>query len=171
MISRIIRPYNAPRELPTLLESLTVAEILKPSPYFFWSVPVFENAPLIDNRTNGFVALDPKWPQGIVRLDRVMATLAERGSRLIVEALDTPSNRQFAQHLSYLIPSTDAFSIRFCQELTSPGCSSYNWLLSGRIRWTQDGVFPEESLTFSRDEAQISEFNALLTQGLEVTQC
>lgn len=171
MSERLIRPELAPRELPPLIETLAIAELLVIGETLIWSVPVIGDAPVLDNRLNAFAALDPTWPQGDVRLSHLLRNFANQGRSLYVETLDTNANRQFVDLLAFTLPDPAAVQITFVETLTTPGWISESWALLGRARWTEAGIHPEEALRLTREAAGIAEIRALFAERKETQVC
>lgn len=160
MTERIIRPQHAPRELPGLVESLTVGELLAPSAQIVWCAPQMGDAPLVDNRSNAYASLEPTWPRAKIRFSQLASTLITRGCHLWVETLETQENRLWAKFVTSALTVPDALHVSFVDHLSTPCWATDTWALVGKARWTEAGILPEEPLRLTQDLNRVTEIRA-----------
>ncbi|MBN3959439.1 phospholipase D-like domain-containing protein DpdK [Nostoc sp. NMS8] len=80
MPSRYIHSRLSSRQIPDLLQTIFVAELIIPSQCVWLVSPWISDIPVIDNTANTFLCLEPSWSRSRIRLSQVLATLAERGT-------------------------------------------------------------------------------------------
>jgi hypothetical protein len=99
-MSRVIRKSQtrSSTEAAALLANLFAAELISPSKNIWLVSPWITDIKVIDNETGAFAALDRWGPRGI-RLAEVLATLAARGSAVIIGTTSDPHNDEFIAHL------------------------------------------------------------------------
>ena len=82
--NRVINSRLSPRQIPELLQTVFVAELLIPSRCLWLVSPWVSDIPIIDNTANNFLALEPSWSRSRIRLSQVLLTLAEKGTTIHV---------------------------------------------------------------------------------------
>ncbi|GAB5550231.1 MAG: hypothetical protein SangKO_099910 [Sandaracinaceae bacterium] len=78
-LNRYVYQEAAPREGRRLLQTALSAELIAPSPCLWVVSAWISNIPVLDNRANGFRAVEPRWPIGRVPLATVIAQLLHAG--------------------------------------------------------------------------------------------
>lgn len=76
--------HNTAHELTDMLEWIWLAELLAPGEELYLLAPMIDNAPLLDNSTGAFDALDPGWGRRSVRLLDLVLRLAASGQRIVL---------------------------------------------------------------------------------------
>src|SRR4051794_28310493 len=100
--SRIIRSRSGDRQLSDLLQLTFGAELLMPSRCIWLVSPWITDVPIIDNRSNAFTTIQPRWPRTEIRLARVIEALAERGATVRIATRPDPINNDFVHKLESL---------------------------------------------------------------------
>jgi len=100
-MSRVIRKSQtrSSSEAAALLANLFAAELIAPSANLWLVSPWITDIKIIDNETGAFAPLGRWGPRGI-RLAEVLATLAARGSSVIIGTTGDPHNDEFIDHLT-----------------------------------------------------------------------
>jgi hypothetical protein len=100
-VSRVIRKSQtrSSAEAAVLLANLFAAELTAPGENLWLVSPWITDIKIIDNETGAFAPLDRWGPRGI-RLAEVLATLAARGSSVIIGTTSDPHNEEFIEHLT-----------------------------------------------------------------------
>src|SRR5689334_23801467 len=82
---------NSVREL---LQIVFASELLAPSRCLWIVSPWLRDIPVLDNRTGAFAAIGAELPRSEVRLSRVLLSLIERGTRVVIATRPEEGNRQ-----------------------------------------------------------------------------
>lgn len=100
-MSRVIRKSqtHSSTEAAALLANLFAAELVAPSECLWLVSPWITDIKIIDNETGAFAPLRRWGPRGI-RLTEILATLAARGSAVIIGTTSDPHNDEFLDHLT-----------------------------------------------------------------------
>jgi phosphatidylserine/phosphatidylglycerophosphate/cardiolipin synthase-like enzyme len=141
------------------LQSLFVAELLRPSRRLWISSPWISDVELVDNAARQFSSLCPDWPAARIRLSAVLAALLERGTEVILITNLSPHNDDF---LARMTPLRRVFGERL-QVLRTPnlhekGILADTFTLNGSMNLTYGGVYSnEEYLIYRCDPARVAE--------------
>ncbi len=84
------------------LQSLFIAELIRPSSRVWISSPWINDIDLIDNTARQFGTLVPSWPASWIRLSDVLDALLERGTEIVVIANYDPHNNEFLSRIGML---------------------------------------------------------------------
>ncbi|MFS2004570.1 phospholipase D-like domain-containing protein DpdK [Duganella sp. CT11-25] len=149
-----------------LLQSLFIAELLKPSSCLWMAFGWISDIEVIDNRARQFGALQPDWPASGIRLSQLMSALVEAGGQLSLVLRDVDHNRQF---ISAIKPMRERFpgqvKIAVGAEVHDKGILGDDFLLSGSMNLTYNGVtINDEHLTLRTDMASVQEWRLTLEQ-------
>lgn len=153
--------------LKELLQSMFVAEMLRPAGPIWIVSPWVSNVVLIDNRSGNFDALNPEWGRREVRLADVLGTLMSRGSDIHVVTRSDESNRAFLSKLRDTAEQQgllDSVTVTLHDPLHTKGILLSNSLLMGSMNLTYNGmVINDEWVEFSVDSGDVArtrlEFN------------
>ena len=133
-----------------LLRSVLVAELLSPSDTLWIVSPWFSDVALLDNRLDGFRHIESQWPRAEIRLSTVLATFAERGTKLAIVARPTrrvapdEASRvtdRFLDELKRRVSDSTYLSIHRGFDLVhTKGLLGDGYLLSGSMNFTFSGI-------------------------------
>lgn len=159
---------NATREL---LQFVFVSELLAPSRCVWIVSPWLRDIPVLDNRTGAFTTLDAQLPRSEVRLTRVLRSLVQRGSRVVLATRPEEGSRQVRDAL--IEATGDSERVRFHEnrDLHAKGIVGDRYALTGSMNFTYNGIeFLTEMLLFQTEAAKVEELRVLFAQhygGLE----
>jgi hypothetical protein len=147
-----------------LLQAIFVAELLCPSRCLWLVSPWVSDIPVIDNRTNGFLGLDPEWVRAQVRLSHVLGKLLEMGTTTHVATRPDDHNAAFLDRMRRIAePDGLPLRIHSAQELHEKGILGDSFYLSGSMNFTFNGIsLNEEAVHYSVDPSFVSENRILL---------
>ena len=153
--------------VPTgFLQSLFVAELIRPSSRIWISSPWINDIDLIDNTAREFGALVPSWPASWIRLSDVLGALLDRGSEIVIIANYDPHNIEFLSRVEslreihpgrvHVIQTADAHE---------KGILSDNFTLDGSMNFTYRGVnISQEYLGYRCDPETVHERRLVLEE-------
>jgi hypothetical protein len=156
--TRFIFQKNASAEIPDLLQTIFVSELIMPSRCLWIVSPWISNIPIIHNKANQFTTLEPSWARRSVPFAEVLAKLLEMGTTIYIATRPDPHNRDFIETLERL---TEGYSERLHIQQTallhSKGLVGDGYYLSGSMNFTFNGIFVlEESVQFVTDSEEIA---------------
>ena len=151
-----------------LLRSIFAAELVRPSRTLWLVSPWISDVPLLDNRLDGYRHLEPQWPRAEIRLGMVLATLAARGTTLVVAtrparpvAPDEGSRvtDRFLEDLERRIPASAHLELyRDLGRIHTKGLLGEGYLLAGSMNFTYSGVkVNDELVRFTTSSAEVAE--------------
>jgi hypothetical protein len=156
-MSRILHSRFCYRQLPDLLQTLLVAELIAPSNCLWLVSPWVSDIPIIDNTANTFLALEPSWPRSKIRLVQVLATLTSLGTTVCIATRPDLHNRSFIEMLASLADN-DYLKLHQAEELHTKGMLTDGFFLAGSMNFTFNGItVNEETLIYETDPEIISE--------------
>ena len=157
--TRYIHTKATARQVPDLLQNIFVAELLCPSSCLWLVSPWVSDIPVIDNRTNGFLAFDPRWARSQITLSQVLAKLLELGTTIHVATRPDDHNNAFLDRLRRLAePDGLSYHVHSADELHEKGILADGFYLGGSINFTFNGIsLNEEAVHFNVDPAVIAE--------------
>ncbi len=159
MPSRYIHSRLSSRQVPDLLQSIFVAELLTPSHCLWLVSPWISDIPIIDNTANTFLCLEPSWTRTRIRLSQILATLAEHGTTIHIATRPDTHNRSFIEQLKTRTSNTDV-AVRFhiADELHTKGILGDSYYLAGSMNFTYNGItLNEEALNYVTSSEVIAE--------------
>lgn len=147
-----------------LLQSLFVAELIRPSARLWISSPWISDIELIDNTARQFASLNPGWPARRIRLSEVLTALIERGAAIVIIVNDDPHSDEFINRIAPLGGLYPGHVILIRQaQLHEKGILGDHFTLNGSMNLTYNGVFiNEEYLIYRCDPAVIAERRVVL---------
>ena len=167
---RQIIKRGAAHTIPALLQTVFASELVRPSRCLWLVSPWVSDIEVLDNRTNAFRHLEPRWPRGPVRLSDVLATLVSRGTEVHVATRPslpwlTPRdsgrhNERFLEELQQRVPEGTSLHVHREEEenLHTKGLLGDRFLLSGSMNFTFNGVFVnDEHVRFTTDSVEVAE--------------
>lgn len=163
-VSRDLYTGGAVTVPEAFLQSLLVAECLRPSKRLWLVSAWVSDIEVIDNRARQFGAIDPSWPAERVKMSSVLNSVLSQGSEVVVVTNTHDHNRDFVARMRAL---TDMHGSRLQlkQEryLHEKGILSDHFMLDGSMNFTFHGVkINEEHLVYRTDPAAIAERRLVL---------
>ena len=142
--SRFINSVGAPKEIPRLLQSIFIGELINPSNQIWLVSPWISDITMIDNTTNSFTHLEPSWNRTKVRLSQVLSCLINLGVDLVVATRPDPHNNHFRRTMESLTPPGWSDSRLFIvDELHEKGLLGEEYYLAGSMNFTYNGITAE----------------------------
>ena len=165
MRSRIIHTRASARQVPDLLQAIVTAELICPSPCLWLVSPWVSDIPVLDNRTNGFLAFEPRWARAQVSLSQVLGKLLELGTTVHVATRPDDHNSAFLDRMRRLAePDGLPLQLHSAEELHEKGILGDGFYLSGSMNFTFSGIsLNEEAVHYSVDPGFVAENRILFT--------
>lgn len=144
-------------ETRELLQAIFTAELLLPSSQLWLISPWVTDLEILDNRSGGFAAFNPRWEPRNIRLVEILGRLIELGSRVVIATRPDSHNDGFVQKLRSQTEASGQvqhLTIHRREELHWKGLLGTDFYLSGSMNITFNGVeILDESVLFetSRD--------------------
>lgn len=157
--TRFIHTMNSHQEIKDLLQTIFVLELLMPSKQIWLVSPWISDIPVLDNRANQFLTLEPRWARRLVTFSEVLAKLLEMGTRVIIATRPASHNETFLQSLrEKAFGCHQRLFINKQAILHSKGLLGDDYYLCGSMNFTFNGITVyEESLQFFTDPAIVAE--------------
>ena len=165
-------------DVAALLQTIFISEIIRPGSSLWLVSPWISDIPVIDNRTGGFLHLEPRWPLGPVPLSEVLATALRRGTRLHIITRPPRSsfapndpgnhNERFLNELTQRIPEDALLCIRKEEEqnLHIKGLLGDRFFLSGSMNFTFNGItLNEEFVRFTTNQEEVAQARLAFRQA------
>jgi hypothetical protein len=153
---RTIHAHASARHVPDLLQALFATEVLSPGRRLWIVSPWISDVALLDNRTGGFLSLEPGWPRAVVRLGQVLLRLLRSGQAITVATRPAEHNRPLLERLRREAAGL-ALTLRESEELHAKGILADTFFLSGSMNFTHNGItINEEIVTYVTDPAEIA---------------
>ena len=156
---RDIHAIGSPYVPADFLQSLFVAEVIRPSSRLWLSSPWMSDIELIDNTARQFSSLCPDWPATRIRLTAILSTLLDRGSEIVLIVNDSPHNDELLTRLAPLAQRHPGrlHTIRH-PDIHEKGILGDRYTLNGSMNLTYSGVkINEELLIYRTDPATVAE--------------
>jgi phosphatidylserine/phosphatidylglycerophosphate/cardiolipin synthase-like enzyme len=156
---RDIHATGSPYVPADFLQSLFVAEVIRPSRRLWISSPWLSDIELIDNSARQFASICPDWPTARVRLSTIFRSLLERGAEIVIIVNQSPHNGDL---LDRLAPLTRLYSkqLRTITDLNvhEKGILGDGYTLNGSMNLTYGGIkINEELLIYRTDPEMVAE--------------
>jgi hypothetical protein len=159
---RTIHSRAGDRQLPDLLQAIFTAELVAPSRCLWVVSPWVSDIPVLDNRANAYVTLNPQWPRGDVRLSSVLATLLDVGTTVHLAVRPDTHNRDLVERLQ---AREWPLFLHHAEELYEKGLLGDELYLSGSMNFTYNGIrINEEAVHFHASPAVVAENRIVLTR-------
>jgi len=161
---RVIHTRASARQIPDLLQAVFVAELLSPSRCLWLISPWVSDIPIIDNRTNAFLSLDPLWTRTQVTLSQVLIRILELRTTVHVATRPDVRNRAFLDRLRRAAePEGLPLLMHEQEELHEKGILGDGFYLSGSMNFTYSGIaLNEEAVHFIASPATVAENRLIL---------
>jgi phosphatidylserine/phosphatidylglycerophosphate/cardiolipin synthase-like enzyme len=139
--SRVIHSRAGDKQIPDLLAMVFASELLRPSSDIWLVSPWISDIPILDNRADRFVTIDPAWSRRQVPLSQVLTRLRADGARVRVATRDIDTNRHFLETLSRVSTAAGSPIRVYCNdELHEKGLVTDRCFLSGSMNFTFNGI-------------------------------
>lgn len=147
-----------------LLQSIFIAELLKPSRCLWLAFGWISDIEVIDNQSRQFAALQPDWPATGIRLSQVIDAIAARGGNIAFVLRDVEHNRYFLERLASVRERhPNQIKVALDADVHNKGILSDDFLLSGSMNLTYSGItVNEEHLTLRTDSPSVEEWRVVL---------
>lgn len=165
-LQRIVHTRASARQVPDLLQVIFAAELVCPSECLWLVSPWVSDIPVVDNRTNGFSALEPKWARTHVSLSQMLGRLLELGTTVHIATRPDDHNEAFLSRMRRIAePDGLPLHLHTAEELHEKGILGDGYYLSGSMNFTFSGIsLNEEAVHYSVDPAFVAE-NRILIAG------
>lgn len=149
-----------------LLQSLFIAELLRPSHQLWLAFGWISDIEVLDNRARQFASLQPDWPATGIRLSAVITALIERGGAVALVLRDVEYNRIFIERVKSIRARYPArLRVALDADVHEKGILGDDFLLSGSMNLTFNGItVNDEHLTLRTDRASVEEWRLVLEQ-------
>lgn len=163
MPSRYIHSRLSSRQIPDLLQTIFVAELITPSQCIWLVSPWLSDISIIDNTANTFIRLEPFWSRCRIRLFQVLATLAAQETTIHIATRPDSHNYSFLAALKVRNDSTNCH-IHITEELHTKGILGDGYYLAGSMNFTYNGItVNEEAVTYETSPEIIAEQQVIFT--------
>jgi phosphatidylserine/phosphatidylglycerophosphate/cardiolipin synthase-like enzyme len=157
--TRTIHKTQGSLEVPRLLQSMLVTELVAPSRLVTLISPWIRDIDAVDNRAGEFQALVPDWPVSLISLSELLSQLASRGATVRVITGPDVNNDAMVEKLRLLSRSAAAqMEVRRSgREMHNKAFCGDRCVLTGSMNFTYAGVGSNsETLTYSTDRDTIA---------------
>lgn len=157
MTARTLRTSSlaSREELADALQTLFLAELLRPSAPLWLVTPWISDVSIIDNRTGAFSGLMPDLPVRQIRLIEVLIRQLSRGGEVVVACRPDPHNTAFIEHFTHAAESLTERARIVCRqaaELHEKGILSRHAMFGGSMNLTYNGLRRlEESILITNE--------------------
>lgn len=160
--NRIIHTRVSSRQIPDLLQTIFVSEMIAPSACLWIVSPWISDIPVIDNSTNSFQFLDTSWGRGIVRFSQVLKSLSNLGSTIHIATRPDPHNSSFI-NVVRSIARAEKVQIHTVDSLHEKGIVGDQFYIGGSMNFTHNGItFNEEAVVYNTDLQTVAERRMIL---------
>jgi len=155
--------------IPSLLQSLFIAELLRPSEHIWLAFGWISDIKILDNRARQFSAIKPDWPAKDILLSAVIKELIVRGSRVSLVLREDEHNQKFINKLNSVcadvLASPEQLRVHTDPGVHLKGIVSDEFLLRGSMNLTYNGITVNgENLTLTTDKALCAQWRQQLEQ-------
>jgi hypothetical protein len=155
-MKRVVRKSlrSGVRDAQCLLESIFIAELLKPSDHLWLVSPWISNICVLDNRAGTFAALLPDAGEREIRLAEILCRLSEAGAKVAIRTTSDPLNDAFLGALAQADPEGQV-SVVTRQRLHEKMLAGEGYLVSGSMNFTVSGVERNDEQVALETDAEI----------------
>jgi len=149
MTMRAVPKRARSRELVGLLQTIFIAELVKPSRQLWIVSPWLADIPLIDNRAGVLSRFSGRWEATEIRLLEILRDLATRGTKVRIVTQDLEANAPFLRQIRALeteIRGLGSIQVQIDKELHTKGILGDGFLLAGSMNLTVSGVQRNDEL-------------------------
>jgi hypothetical protein len=143
-----------------LLQAVFATELMAPSRCLWLISPWVTDIFVIDNRALSFIALEPSWGQGQVRLSQALLKLLDLGTTIHLATRPDTVTQRFAAQLRSLVAGWEQppLHIHESSELHEKGILGDTYYLSGSMNFTYHGItLNEEAINFYTDPSVVAQ--------------
>jgi hypothetical protein len=163
MRSRYIHSRLSSRQVPDLLQTIFISELINPSQCLWLVSPWISDISIIDNTANIFLCLEPLWSRSRIRLSQVLGTLASRGTSIHIATRPDAHNRSFIEALQVKSNGINC-RIHTTEELHTKGILGDGYYFAGSMNFTYNGItINEEAVTYETSTETIAEQKLIFT--------
>ena len=156
-MTRYLHSRLTSRQLPDLLQTILVAELIAPSQCLWLVSPWISDIPVVDNTANTFLALEPSWYRSKIRFSQVLASLTQQGTTVCIATRPDPHNNSFLETLASKADS-DYLKLHKAEELHIKGILTDSFFLAGSMNFTFNGItVNQEMLSYEIEPTTIAE--------------
>ena len=148
------------------LQSLFVAELIRPSSRIWISSPWINDIDLIDNTARQFESLMPGWPASWIRLSDILSALLDRGSEIVIIANYDQHNTEFLSRVGLLCEVYPGrVHVIQTTDVHEKGILTDNFTIDGSMNFTYRGVnINQEYLGYCCDPKTVHERRLVLEE-------
>lgn len=147
--SRPLGPsHTTSGEFAEMMQWAALAALLEPGGTVWVQAPVLDNAPMLDNSTGMFDALEPGWGRRAVRLLDLVLRLAGTGQEVFL-ATRMDAKTPFLDELHLAVTDHGVGSLVHVQRrdwLSTPGILTRHVWLRGSFELRTEGIWPMDDL-------------------------
>jgi hypothetical protein len=166
MLQRDLAAPGQKRAIRDLLQSIFVAELIKPSKRFWLASAWVSDIGIMDNSARQFSALCPDWPSRMMRLSETLQAIVSRGGSVVCVLRDEIHNYQFMDKIKIikeLFP--DQVRLIVGPDFHEKGILGEDYLLSGSMNFTFKGIeVNDEHLYYRCDLGSVHERRIVLEE-------
>lgn len=159
------------RAVKDLIQSIFIAELLKPSLELWLSIAWIGDIEVIDNSSRQFSSLYPDWPARMIKLSEVLTILVSSGAKVYVIIRKDEHNFYFCQKVEEIAKIYPESIKLFQEENYHEKCIvGDDYMVSGSMNATKNGFEKSHDfLTYTCIPAEVSRRRiALATKWREI---
>lgn len=156
---RYIHSHLSSRQIPDLLQSIFIGELICPSRTIWLVSPWISDIPVIENTANQFLSLEPTFAGRKIRLSEIVIKLLAMGTTVCVVTRPDNHNQYFLRSLnSWLKGNQGNLILHEVEELHEKGLLGDFYYLAGSMNFTYNGItLNQESVHFHNDSQIVAE--------------
>jgi len=160
---RYIHTRASSRQVPDLLQAIFASELVSPSRCIWVVSPWITDIPVIDNRANQFLTIEPLWAGRSVRLSEVIHKLLSLGTSVHIATRPDEHNKSFIDLMNLAVKEGLPAKTHLAAELHEKGILGDYYYLSGSMNFTYNGIsLNEESVHYVTDMNVVAENRVVL---------
>ena len=162
MTKRVVfkRNINHSFALKKILQSLFVTELIKPSKCVWLISPWISNLNVIDNRSGGFIDLNPDWPNTEISMAQIVRYLLQRDTTIVIATRIDEYSKDFIDIVKKIACEENLennLKIKKDINLHTKGILTDSFCLLGSMNLTFSGInINDEQITIDNDETLIN---------------
>jgi len=159
MSPRYIHSHLSNHQIPDLLQTIFIAELIYPSACLWLVSAWLSDIPILDNTANSFISLQPLWNRQKDSLSQILIALAEKGTTIHIATNSESHNYAFMETLkSQIAEGKIPIQLHIEKQLHAKGLLGDNFYLAGSMNFTYNGItINEEALTYETSPEIIAE--------------
>ncbi len=160
---RYIHTRASSRQVPDLLQAIFASELVSKSRCIWVISPWITDIPVIDNRANQFLSMEPLWAGRHVRLSEVIHKLLSLGTTVQIATRPIEHNKNFIDIIKIARKEGLPAQIHIASELHEKGILGDYYYLSGSMNFTYNGIsLNEESVHYDTNKNIVAENRVVL---------